>query len=208
MSEGCAPPFQYSNSRHFQAVSPALAGFLQYLLFVTAIGISVATPADAGVVHELLLALARYERLEGEVTATVDDIRALLFGPRLFAEAVIARWQGEPVGLAVFFHNVSTFAGKPGLFLEDLFVKPDSRRRGVGKALLRYVAELAQVRGCRRMEWIALDWNRPALDFYDGVGARIRKGWVVLRLEDAALANLAAANASLSRPLSQELPAV
>lgn len=136
-------------------------------------------------------ALARYERLEHEVTSTADDIRTLLFGPRPFAEAVIARCQGEPVGFALFFHNASTFAGKPGLFLEDLFVKPEFRRRGIGHALIQHVAALAQARGCCRMEWVALDWNRPALDFYDRIGARVRKGWVVLRLEGAPLARLA-----------------
>lgn len=167
---------------------------------MTEIEIAQATSSDAGVVHELVLALARYERLEGEVTAAVDEIHALLFGPRPFAEAIIARWQGEPVGFAVFFHNVSTFTGKPGLFLEDLFVKPEFRRRGVGHALLKCVAGLAQARGCQRMEWIALDWNRPALDFYKRIGAHERKGWVVLRLEADGLANLAAAKPQADGP--------
>lgn len=111
---------------------PTLAGFLQGTPAMTDIEIVAATPTDVAVVHELILALARYERLEHEVTATMDDIRALLFGERPFAEAILARWQGEPAGLAVFFHNVSTFAGQPGFFLEDLFVKPEFRRRGIG----------------------------------------------------------------------------
>ena len=153
--------------------------------------IELATPDDVGVVHKLVLALARYERLEREVTASVGDTRELLFGPRPFAEALLARWLGEPAGLAVFFHNVSTFAGKPGLFLEDLFVKPEFRRRGVGKALLSHAATLARARGCRRLEWTALDWNRPALDFYGRLGARVCDGWVVLRLEGSALEELA-----------------
>lgn len=167
---------------------------------VTEIEIQVATPADAGVIHELILALARYELLEGEVTATVEDIRSALFGPRPFAEAILARWQGEPVGFAVFYHNFSTFAGKPGLFLEDLFVKPESRRRGAGRAMLQYLAALARARGCRRMEWLALDWNHLALDFYGRLGARVRPGWVALRLEDTALARLADSEAHPGRP--------
>ena len=158
---------------------------------MTELEIVPATPAHLGVLHELVLALARYENLEGEVTATEDDPRNLLFGPRPFAEAILALWQGEPVGFAVFFHNVSTFVGKPGLFLEDLFVKPEFRRCGIGRGLLAHVAGLAAARGCRRLEWIALDWNQPALNFYDRIGARDRKGWKVLRLEDTALATLA-----------------
>ena len=171
---------------------------------MTELEIARATPADVGIVYELVMALARYENLESEVTATEEDLRALLFGLRPFAEAILARWQGQPVGFAVFFHNVSTFAGKPGLFLEDLFVKPDFRRQGIGHALLQYVAALAQARGCRRLEWIALDWNRPALDFYDRIGARRRKGWVVLRLENTALANLAASAAGGRSPQIRE----
>jgi GNAT superfamily N-acetyltransferase len=147
------------------------------------ISITAASAEDAGVVHALVLALARYEKLEHEVTATVDDIRSLLLGPRPLAEAIIAWHQGNPVGLAVFFHNISTFAGKPGLFLEDLFVQPEHRRKGIGRALFQHVAQLAKSRGCRRLEWIVLDWNQPALDFYDGIGARVRDGWMVLRLE-------------------------
>ena len=172
-----------------------LAGFLQGATTMTDIEIVAPAPADVSVVHELILALARYERLEHEVTATVNDIRALLFGERPCAEALLARWHGEPAGFAVFFHNISTFAGQPGFFLEDLFVKPEYRRRGIGGALLKHVAGLAQTRGCRRMEWVALDWNRPALEFYNRLGARVREGWTVLRLEGAALHNLAAATA-------------
>jgi GNAT superfamily N-acetyltransferase len=157
---------------------------------MTELAINAATPDDAGVVHELVLALARYEHLEHEVTATVDDIRNLLTGLHPYAEAIIARWQGEPVGFALFFHNVSTFRGKPGIFLEDLFVKPEHRRRGIGRALLRHLAQIAVNRGCPRMEWTALDWNRPALDFYDQLGAHVRKDWLILRMEDPALAML------------------
>ncbi len=146
---------------------------------------------DIGTVHEFVLALAHYENLAHEATATVDDLRHLLFGPRRFADAVIARLRGQPVGFALFFHNVSTFAGKPGLFVEDLFVKPEFRRRGIGRALLQHIAGLAVARGCQRMEWMALDWNRPALDCYAALGARVRKGWVVLRLEASAMNSLA-----------------
>lgn len=150
-----------------------------------------ATPADAETIHELILALARYERLEGEVTATVADTRELLFGSRPFAEALLARRDGEPIGFAVYFHNVSTFAGRPGLYLEDLFVKPEHRHGGVGTALLQHLAGVARARGCARMEWMALDWNRPALEFYRKMGAQIRAGWVTLRLDGPALEKVA-----------------
>jgi len=163
---------------------------------VTELEILGATPGDAGTIHAFVLALARYERLASEVSATVDDIHRLLFGPRPYAEAVLARWRGVPVGFALFFHNVSTFAGQPGLFVEDLFVKPEFRRRGIGRALLRHLAGMAVARGCTRMEWMALDWNRPALDCYAALGARVRQGWVALRLDGDALTRLAAPSPS------------
>lgn len=153
--------------------------------------ITEATTDDVGTIHGFVLALARYEKLEHEATATVDDLRHLLFGSHRFADAVIARLQGQPVGFALFFHNVSTFAGKPGMFVEDLFVKPEYRCRGIGKALLQHIAGMAVARGCARMEWMALDWNHPALDCYAALGARVRKGWVVLRLEGSAMNTLA-----------------
>ena len=142
-------------------------------------------------VHELVVGLAQYAHLEHQVTATVEDIRRLLSGPRPYAEALLASRQGQTVGLALYFHNVSTFAGAPGVFLEDLFVKPEHRGHGVGRALLRAVAAVARDRGCRRLEWTALDWNKPALGFYERAGARVLKNWVVLRVDDDALARLA-----------------
>ncbi len=153
--------------------------------------IDTAVPADAEVIYGLILDLAQYEHLEKEVTATIEDIRGLFFGKRPFAEAIIARHQGEPVGFATFYHNVSTFAGRPGMFLEDLFVKPGHRHCGVGKALFRHVTRLAQARGCNCMEWMALEWNKPALEFYHQMGAHVRSGWVTLRLDAFSLAKTA-----------------
>lgn len=151
------------------------------------IQISPATPQDTKLIHALILELARYERLEHEVSATESDTHELLFGARPYAEAVVARYQGEAVGFALFFHHVSTFAGKPGLYLEDLYVREAYRRRGIGTAVLRYLARLAIARGWRRMEWTALDWNQPALNLYELMGAQARQDWVILRLEGEAL---------------------
>ena len=162
---------------------------------------------DVATIYGLVLDLARYERLEAEFTASEEDLRALLFGPRPFAEAILARAADQAAGFAVFFHNVSTFAGKPGLFLEDLYVRPEFRRRGIGQALLRFVAGLALARGCRRMEWMALDWNRPALDLYARAGARVRESWVTLRLEGAALENLASGRSPTPIQTNRSAPA-
>ena len=145
---------------------------------------------------ELVLAfiheLAQYERLADQVTATRDDIHAALFGPRPYAEAVLGCLDGEPCGFALFFHNFSTFLGKPGLYLEDLYVRPAARGRGLGSQLLAWLARLALERGCGRFEWAVLDWNEPALKVYRGLGARAADDWTIYRVAGPALAELAA----------------
>jgi GNAT superfamily N-acetyltransferase len=145
---------------------------------------------------ELVLAfireLADYERLAHEVRATADDIRAALFGPRPYAEAVIGCVDGEACGFALFFHNFSTFVGKPGLYLEDLYVRPAARGRGLGSYLLAWLARLALERGCGRFEWAVLDWNEPALKVYRSLGARAADDWTLHRVTGEALLQLAA----------------
>jgi GNAT superfamily N-acetyltransferase len=155
------------------------------------IDIAPATPADVGLVLSLITALADYEKLRHEVIATEQSLTQALFGERPSAEAVIARAAGEPAGFALFFHNFSTFVGKPGLYLEDLFVLPEFRGRSIGKALLQYLANLAVQRGCGRFEWAVLDWNRPARDFYESLGAEAKADWIIHRVSGEALQRLA-----------------
>jgi GNAT superfamily N-acetyltransferase len=151
-----------------------------------------ATAADVPQILAFIRALAEYERLLHEVVATEDGIRAALFGPRPYAEVILAEEAGLPVGFALFFHTFSTFLGQPGIYLEDLFVVPEARGQGVGKALLAELARLAVARGCGRVEWAVLDWNAPAIRFYDSLGARPNQEWTVYRLTGAPLAALAA----------------
>ncbi len=152
-----------------------------------------ATAADVPQILAFIRALADYERLLHEVVATEDGLRQALFGPRPYAEVVLAEHAGAPVGFALFFHTFSTFVGRPGIYLEDLFVVPEARGLGVGKALLAELARLAVERGCGRVEWAVLDWNAPAIRFYDSLGARPNDEWTVYRLDGPALAALAAA---------------
>jgi GNAT superfamily N-acetyltransferase len=154
--------------------------------------IRAARPADVPVIAELIRQLARYERLEHEVVGTEDDLRRHLFGERAFAEVLLAEDAGRTVGLALFFHNYSTFLARPGIYLEDLFVLPEHRRRGFGRALLSAVAKLAVERGCGRFEWSVLDWNEPAIAFYRSLGATVMREWRILRTTGRALADLAA----------------
>jgi GNAT superfamily N-acetyltransferase len=135
--------------------------------------------------------LARYEHLEEQMVAGEAQMRAALFGPRPYAEVVFGCWEGEPVGFALFFHNFSTFLGRPGLYLEDLFVCPAFRGRGVGRRLLVWLAELAVERGCGRLEWAVLDWNASAIGFYRSLGAAPMEEWTVFRLTGPALEALA-----------------
>jgi GNAT superfamily N-acetyltransferase len=156
-----------------------------------ALRIDPAGPGDAALVVALVRELAEYERLLHEVRITPDDVVRDLFGPRPYAEAVVAREGDQAVGFALWFHNYSTFAGRPGLYLEDLYVRPAFRGRGHGEALLRYLARLAIERGCARFEWSVLDWNAPAIAFYRKLGAVAMDDWTVQRVTGPALRALA-----------------
>jgi GNAT superfamily N-acetyltransferase len=146
--------------------------------------------ADVPVIAELIRGLARFEKMEDEVTMTEDRLAASLFGERRYAETLIADQDGEPVGFALFFHNFSTFLAQPGIYLEDLFVLPDHRGGGIGRALLKELARLAVERGCGRLEWAVLDWNRDAIGFYERLGARPNSEWTVYRLAGEGLTSL------------------
>jgi GNAT superfamily N-acetyltransferase len=161
-----------------------------------AVIIEAATSADVPLILSLINELAEYEKLRHESVASVASLTDALFGPRPGAEAVIARLDGTAAGFALFFHNFSTFLGKKGLYLEDLFVRPAYRGRGIGKALLVHLAGLALARDCGRFEWAVLDWNRPARDFYESLGAQAKSDWVIHRLSGDALRELAAAGSS------------
>lgn len=150
-----------------------------------------ARKGDAPVIMQLIRDLADYEKLAQDVVATEQDIDAQLFGPHPHAEALLAEYQGKPAGFALFFHNFSTFLGRPGLYLEDLFVKPDFRGRGIGKQLLATLARIAMERGCGRFEWAVLDWNTPAIRFYESLGAKIHSEWKINRVTGDALQKLA-----------------
>ena len=148
-----------------------------------------ASPADVPVILGFIRDLAAYERLLDQVEATEDRLRATLFPPAgaPAAECVLALWEGEPAGFALFFPTYSTFLARPGLHLEDLFVTPALRGRGIGGALLRHVARLARARGCGRLEWNVLDWNQPAIAVYERLGAQRLPEWQLCRLTGAAL---------------------
>jgi GNAT superfamily N-acetyltransferase len=150
-----------------------------------------ATADEIPLVLEFIRELAAYERLEHQVAATTADLSAALSGPRPFAEVVFACVDDTPVGFALFFHNFSTFHGKPGIYLEDLFVRPHARGRGIGKRLLAWLARAARERGCARLEWGVLDWNAPAIAFYRSLGAIPQDEWTTMRVSDAALERLA-----------------
>jgi GNAT superfamily N-acetyltransferase len=149
-----------------------------------------ATPADVPAVLSLIRALARYEKLEHEVVGTEDDLREHLFGARPRAEVALVEDGGAIAAFALFFHNYSTFLCKPGLYLEDLFVLPEHRRKGYGRALLAHLAKVARERGCGRFEWAVLDWNEPAIAFYRSLGARTLDDWRIFRLTGEALETL------------------
>ena len=149
-------------------------------------------PDDAGTLVDLVRELAVYEKLEAEARATADDFRTHLFGPRPSAEAFVAEVEGRVVGFALIFATFSTFRGQPGMYLEDLFVRPEYRERGIGRALLATLARLAVDRGWGRLEWAVLDWNAPSIGFYRALGALPMDEWTVYRLCDEPLSRLAA----------------
>jgi GNAT superfamily N-acetyltransferase len=150
-----------------------------------------ATAADVPLILRFIRGLAEYEKLAHECVATEEGLRKTLFGERRYAECVLAELDGEPVGFALFFHNYSTFLGKPGIYLEDLFVFPEARGHGVGEKLLAHLARLALERDCGRLEWWVLDWNEPALAFYRKLGAVPMDEWTVHRVTGGALEALA-----------------
>ncbi len=150
-----------------------------------------AQPDDVPAICQLIHALADYEKLSHEVTGQVENLEQHLFGDRPYAEALLARSNNKPVGFALFFHNYSTFLMQPGIYLEDLFVLPDYRGQGIGKALLQSVGQLAVDRGCGRLEWNVLDWNSPAISFYKRMGAEIKPEWQLCRVTGPALQTLA-----------------
>lgn len=145
---------------------------------------------DVPTLLRLIRGLAEYEKMENDVAATEETLRDSLFRQKS-AEAVLAELRGEPVGYALFFHNFSTFLGRSGLYLEDIFVEPGCRRRGIGGALLSFLARLAVGRGCGRMEWTCLNWNKPSADFYRAMGAKPQEQWTIFRLDGEALPELA-----------------
>jgi GNAT superfamily N-acetyltransferase len=150
-----------------------------------------ARPEDAALVFDFIQELADYERMASEVRATPEEIAAALFAPAPRVFCSLAEWQGEAAGFALWFYNFSTFRGRHGIYLEDLFVRPQLRGRGIGKALLGELATRAVREGCARLEWSVLAWNSPSIAFYEGLGAKRQDGWHVYRLSDAALLKLA-----------------
>lgn len=146
---------------------------------------------DVPLILGFIRELAEYEKLSHQVVADEAQLAANLFGPHPYAEVLIGEVDGEPAGFALFFHNFSTFLGKPGIYLEDLYVRPAVRGTGLGKALLVELARLAVSRGCGRLEWAVLDWNEPAIGFYQRLGARPQDDWTGYRLSGAALTDLA-----------------
>ncbi len=145
-------------------------------------------PEHVPLILDFIRELAAYEKLSNEMIATEALLEKSLFGEHKACEVVLGYYKDEPAGFALFFHNFSTFLGVPGLYLEDLYVRPAMRGRGFGKALLIYLAELANKRGCGRMEWSVLDWNKPAIDFYNSLGAKPMDEWTTYRLTGKALA--------------------
>jgi GNAT superfamily N-acetyltransferase len=150
-----------------------------------------AAETDVPLILRFVRELAEYERLAHEVVATEAGLRDTLFGARPYAEVVIAEEDAEPAGFALFFHNYSTFLGRPGIYLEDLYVRPAARGRGIGRALLAHLARLAMERGCGRLEWWVLDWNENAIRFYRSLGAQPMEDWTVFRVAGEALERLA-----------------
>lgn len=148
-----------------------------------------AIPSDTPVIFDLIKKLAVYEKLENDVVTSVEELHENIF-TRNFAKVLMAEEDGEPVGFALYFYNFSTFVGKPGIYLEDLFVEPEHRGKGYGKALLVELARMATAENCGRLEWSVLDWNTPAIEFYKSLGAKPMDEWTVFRLDQQAITNL------------------
>ncbi|MDB5294501.1 MAG: putative diamine acetyltransferase [Phycisphaerales bacterium] len=155
------------------------------------ITVAPAAEAEVPLILSFIRGLAEYEKLAHACVATEADLRQTLFGPRPYAEVLIARAGGEPAGFALYFHNYSTFLARPGLYLEDLFVLPAFRRRGIGRALFAALARVARDRGCGRMEWSVLNWNAPSIDFYKSLGAEPLDEWTTFRLAGGAIEKVA-----------------
>jgi len=155
------------------------------------INIRNAVVGDCELILSFIQQLADYEKMSNDVVAKVKDLEDTLFSDNPYAEVLIGSLDGEPVGFALFFHNYSTFIGKAGIFLEDLFVVPDARGKKVGKSLLVHIAKIAVERDCARFEWSVLDWNQPAIDFYRSIGAEGMEEWTVQRVDGASLTRLA-----------------
>jgi GNAT superfamily N-acetyltransferase len=150
-----------------------------------------ATEGDLALILGFIRELAVYERLEDQFVATEADLREALFGPRRYAEVIFACLDGAPAGFALFFHNFSTFLGKPGIYLEDLFVRPEARGLGIGTSLLTWLARTTLERGCARLDWAVLDWNKPSIGFYKSLGAIAQDEWTIFRVDGPALERLA-----------------
>jgi GNAT superfamily N-acetyltransferase len=159
---------------------------------VAMLNIRPATPADAATIASLVRELADYEKLLHEARAKPEDFLRELTAENPVIRVLVAEYDGQPAGFALYFFNFSTFVGRPGLYLEDLFVRPAMRQHGIGRALLRALARIAQERGCGRMEWAVLDWNEPALKFYKSLDARQMKEWIIHRLTPVEIGKLAA----------------
>ena len=155
-----------------------------------------ATEADVPLILRFIRELAEYERLAHECVATEASVRETLFGERRYAEVIIAEHDGEPAGFALFFHNYSTFLARPGIYLEDLYVRPELRGHGIGKALLARLAALALERNCGRLEWAVLNWNEPAIRFYRSLGALPQDQWTVYRVTGETLERLSRVDAT------------
>lgn len=156
--------------------------------------IRTASAGDVDVVFGLLMQLARYEKIEDTVEATPEQLTETMFGAKSHVEVLLAEWEGEPAGVAVYFHNYSTFVGRNGMYLEDIFVPETHRKRGIGKALLQAVAKIAAERICGRMDWAVLEWNKPAIGFYESIGAELLTDWRIMRMDEGAIRQFAETN--------------
>ena len=153
--------------------------------------IRLAGPDDIPQILSFIKELAEYEKMSEQVTATEEILREKLFGSQKYAEVLIAEYEGKPAGQALFFHNFSTFIGRPGIYLEDIYVRPNLRGRGIGKSLLLELAKIAKERNCSRLEWVVLNWNEPSINFYKSLGAVPMNEWTTYRLNESAIAKLA-----------------